>query len=65
MLLYYPSLITVLCAASGVQYGPNEESLAPMSAITDSLGLVVQGSQPCQWSSSLRNLTMAEQMERL
>ena len=54
MSLYYLSLITALCAASGVQYGPNEESLAPILAITDnkvqamngndSLGPVVQGS---------------------
>ena len=57
MSLYYPSLIIALCTASGVQYGPNKESLASMSAITDnkaqaikgndSLGSVVQVSQPC------------------
>uniref|UniRef100_F6GU65 Uncharacterized protein n=1 Tax=Vitis vinifera TaxID=29760 RepID=F6GU65_VITVI len=55
MSLFYLSLITVMCTASGVQYGPNEESLAPMSAITDNkvqamkgnykMGPVVQGSQ--------------------
>ena len=33
--LYYPSLITALCAAGGVQNKLNEESLAPISAITD------------------------------
>ena len=55
MSLFYLSLITVMCTASGVQYGPNEESLAPMSAITDNkvhamkgnykMGPVVEGSQ--------------------
>ena len=59
MSLFYPSLITALCAKSGVQYGPNEESLVPMSTITDNkvqamkgtnnqLGTVLQGSQPHQ-----------------
>ena len=78
MSLYYSSLITALCAASEVQYGPNEDSLAPMSVITDNkvkamkgnniLGPVVQGSQPhkqSSTSSSSRNLTIVEQMERL
>ena len=35
MSLFYPSLITTLCVAAGVQYGANEESLAPMAALTN------------------------------
>ncbi|KAL5571185.1 hypothetical protein UlMin_020782 [Ulmus minor] len=35
MSLFYPSLITALCVAAGVQYGANEESLAPMAALSD------------------------------
>ena len=40
MSLFYPSLIIALCVANGVQYGPNEEFLAAMSAITDTKVLV-------------------------
>ena len=35
MSLFYPSLITAICVASGVQYRPNEESLAHISVIMD------------------------------
>ena len=76
---FYPSLITAICVANGVQYGPNEEFLAPMFAITNDkvqvmtgsdnrLGPIFQGSQPHQRPSSTtspRNLTMAKRMERL
>ena len=58
MSLFYPSLIIALSATVGVQYGPNEESLAPMSAITDNkvqamkgynkLGPVIQGAHARQ-----------------
>ena len=75
MSLFYPSLIIAMCAASGVQYGLNEESLAPMSATMDNkvqamkgndrMGLVVQGSQARRQSSSSRPLTMVKRMERL
>ena len=75
MSLFYPSLIIAMCAASGVQYGLNEESLAPMSAIMDNkvqamkgndrMRLVVQGSQARRQSSSSRPLTMVKRMERL
>ena len=75
MSLFYLPLITAMCVASGIQYGPNEESLAPMSAITnnkvqamkenDRMRPVVQGSQARRQSSSSRPLTMAERMERL
>ena len=75
MSLFYPSLITTICASSGVQYGLNEKVLAPMSSITDNkvqamkrndkIGSVVQGSQVRRQSSSSRPLTMAERMEKL
>ena len=43
MSLFYSSLITALCVAAGVQYGPNEESLAPMATITDTKVTVMKG----------------------
>ena len=57
MSLFYPSLITTLCVANGVQYGLNKEFLAPKSAIIDTkvqamkgsdnrLGPVLHGLQP-------------------
>ena len=56
MSLFYPSLITALGATSWVQYGLNEEFLAPMLAITnnkvqtmkgnDRVGAIEKGSQP-------------------
>ena len=73
MSLFFPSLITALCVAAGVQYGANEESLAPMAALTDNkvygmkgvtrMNPTVQTSQPRSRSS--KPLTMAERMERL
>ena len=73
MSLFYPSLITALCVAAGVQYGANEESLAPMAALTDNkvygmkgvtrMNPAVQSSQPRSRSS--KPLTMAERMEML
>lgn len=79
MSLFYPSLITVLFVVYGVQYGPNEEFLSAMSAITNTkvqstkgnanqLGLVLPNSPPSLQPSSMtshQNLTMAECMDRL
>ena len=43
MSLFYLSLITALCVAAGVQYSPNEESLAPMAALTDNKVAAMKG----------------------
>ena len=73
MSLFYPSLITALCVAAGVQYGPNEESLAPMAAITDTKVTAMKGvdrldltiQPPQARPHSFRPLTMVERMESL
>ena len=67
MSLFYPSLITALCVAAAVQYGANEESLAPMASLRDNkvygmkgvdrINPAVQSSQPRSRSS--KPLTMA------
>ena len=73
MSLFFPSLITALCVAAGVQYGANEESLAPMATLTDNkvygmkgvdrMNPTVQSSQRRFQSS--KPITMAERLERL
>ena len=73
MSLFFPSLITALCVAAGVQYGPNEESLAPMAALTDQrIYGMKEGNRldpafqvPPIQSRASRPLTMAERLERL
>ena len=73
MSLFYPSLITALCVAAGVEYGPNEEFLAPMAAITDTKVTAMKGVdrlEPTVPASSGRPLsgrplTIAERMESL
>ncbi len=73
MSLFYPSLITALCVAAGVQFGAEDESLAPMAALTDNkiygmksvdrINPMVQEAQVRSQPS--RPLTMAERMERM
>ena len=73
MSLFFPSLITALCVAAGVQYGANEESLAPMAALTDQRIYGMKGVDrldpalqiPPLQSRASRPLTMAERLERL
>ena len=73
MSLFYPSLITTLYVAVGVQYGPNEESLAPMATITDTKVTAMKGvdkldptvQAPQVRPHSSKPLTMAERMESL
>ena len=73
MSLFFPSLITALCVAAGVQYGANEESLAPMAALTDQRIYGMKGVDrldpalqiPPLQSQASRPLTMAERLERL
>ena len=73
MSLFFPSLITALCVASGVQFEASEETLAPMAALTDNkilrmkdvvrMNPVVPG--PPVVLPLARPLSMPAQLERL